>query len=73
MSHGEHITKAKKKKKRGGSLGKFHNVRRRQERDMDIKNSQDYPKTTEPNVDGYLTGMARCISFFFVPKKNLVQ
>jgi hypothetical protein len=40
---------------------------------MDIQNSQDYPKSTEPNVDGYLTEMARGISFLFVPKKNLVQ
>jgi hypothetical protein len=39
------------------------------ERGEEIQNSQDHQKSNEPNVDGYLTGMAIGISVLFIPNK----
>lgn len=67
MSHGVHITKVKNKKRRVEDNYTMFGGDKLLERGEEIQNSQDYQKSTEPNVD--LTGMAIGISVLFIPNK----
>jgi hypothetical protein len=69
MSHGVHITKGKNKKRGVEDNFTMFGGDKLLERGEEIQNSQDYQKSNEPNVDGYLTGMAIGISVLFILNK----
>jgi hypothetical protein len=57
MAHGVHITKGENNKRGVERNFTMFSGEKMLERGEEIKITQNYPKSTKANIDGYITGM----------------